>query len=205
LDFTVFYLKLFRFKQKKLSTMKYLISLILTFVSFTIAAQSSKVSEETILANFYTSALTKGQSYSWLNYLTNQIGGRMSGTVAAEKAVKWGEKTMLAAGFDKVWLQPVTVPHWERGEKEVAYYTFKNKKIKVPITALGNSIATPKKGITAEIIEVKSMEEADKLGHQLKGKIVFFNAFMKSSHIRPFSGYGETAGTRVNSAKAVGK
>ena len=36
------------------------------------------------------------------------------------------------------------------------------------------AIATPKNGVTAEVIEVKSLDEAEELGDQLKGKIVFF-------------------------------
>ena len=141
--------------------MKYFFSLFLSMISITTFSQSIKVADEMALTDFHLSALTQGKSYEWLDYLSNQIGGRMSGTVAAEKAVKWAENTMINAGFDKVWLQPVMVPHWERGVKEVAYYTVNNKKITVPICALGNSIATSKKGITAEIIEVKSIAEAE--------------------------------------------
>lgn len=185
--------------------MKYCFAFLFAFISVSINAQSLKVSDEKTLADFYTYALTQGKSYEWLQHLTTQIGGRMPGTVAADKAVKWVEKTMLDAGFDKVWLQPVMVPHWERGDKEVAYYTINNKKINLPIAALGNSIATPKKGLLAEVVEVKSIAEAENLGEKLRGKIVFFNAVMKSSHIRPFTGYSETAGMRVNGAKAVGK
>lgn len=185
--------------------MKYFFSLLLSVICISISAQTTKIDDEKALSEFHLSALTQGKSYEWLKYLSNQIGGRMPGTLAADKAVKWGEETMKNAGFDKVWLQPVMVPHWERGEKEKAYYTLGNKKVEVPICALGNSIATPKKGISAEVIEVKSITEAEQLGYQLKGKIVFFNAPMRSSNIRPFTSYGETAGIRVNSAKAVGK
>ncbi|MDP2088836.1 MAG: M20/M25/M40 family metallo-hydrolase [Flavobacteriaceae bacterium] len=185
--------------------MKYLIPLFLSMISITTFSQSIKVADEKALTDFHFAALTQGKSYEWLTYLSNQIGGRMSGTVSAEKAVKWAEATMKNAGFDKVWLQPVMVPHWERGTKEVAYYTLNKKKIKVPIAALGNSIATPKSGIAAQIVEVKSIAEAEKLGTALKGKIVFFNVPMKTTNLRPFTSYGETAGIRVNSANVVGK
>ncbi|MDP3353579.1 MAG: M20/M25/M40 family metallo-hydrolase [Flavobacteriaceae bacterium] len=185
--------------------MNYFFSLLFSVITITATSQSIKIDDEKALVDFHLTALTNGKSYEWLSYLSNKIGGRMSGTTSAEKAVIWGESTMKEAGFDKVWLQPVTVPHWERGEKEVAYYTFNNKKINVPICALGNSIATQKKGITAEIIEVKSIDEAEKLGNLLKGKIVFFNVPMKSSNLRTGTSYGETAGIRVNSARIIGK
>ncbi len=71
------------------------------------------------------------------------------------KQLNGGEKVMKEAGFDKVWLQPIMVPHWVRGEKEEAYFTINNKKYNVPICALGGSIPTPENGIEAEVIEVK--------------------------------------------------
>ena len=46
-----------------------------------------------------------------------------------QKAVEWGEKVMKEVGLDSVWLQPVMVPHWVRGEKEVANYTVNGTKI----------------------------------------------------------------------------
>ena len=86
-------------------------------------------------------------------------------------AVRWGEAEMKAAGFDKVWLQEVMVPHWERGQKEygelLGYGQFE-------ILALGGSIATPDAGITAQVVEVSDFEEMKKLGADfIKGKIVF--------------------------------
>lgn len=108
--------------------MKYFLSLLLSVLTYTASSQSIKIDDEKALVDFHHTALTQSKSYEWLNYLSNNIGPRMSGTVGADKAVKWGESTMKEAGFDKVWLQPVTVPHWERGEKEIAYYYFNNKK-----------------------------------------------------------------------------
>ena len=80
---------------------------------------------------------------------------------------------MKEVGLDSVWLQPVMVPHWVRGEKEVATYTINGVQKNVPICALGFSVATPKSGVLAEVIEVKSLEEAKALGDKMEGKIVF--------------------------------
>ena len=63
---------------------------------------------------------------------------------------------MKDIGLDSVWLQPVMVPHWVRGEKEEAFYTIKGEQKNVPICALGFSIATPSNGLTGEVIEVTS-------------------------------------------------
>lgn len=153
----------------------------------------------------FNSALTQGKSYEWLRDLTSNVGGRMSGSPEAAKAVLWGEKVMKEAGLDSVWLQPAIVPHWIRGEKEVANYRFNGLKIDIAICALGGSIATPVSGITAEVIEVKSIAEAEALGEKLRGKIVFFNRPFDDTLINTFSAYGGCVDQRVNGAATVGK
>ena len=110
--------------------------------------------DSTQIKAIFDAALTNGQAYEWLRDLTQNIGGRLSGSPEAQQAVEWSEQLMKDQGFDKVWLQPVMVPHWVRGEKEVANYTVNGIKINVPVCALGGSVATPKEGISGEIIEV---------------------------------------------------
>lgn len=152
----------------------------------------------------FNTALTNGQAYEWLRELTTDIGARMSGSPQAQQAVEWGEQLMKNEGFDKVWLQPVMVPHWVRGEKEVANYSMNGQKINVPICALGGSIATPSSGITAEVIEVQSVEEAEKLGDKLKGKIVFFNRPFDATLINTFAAYSGCVKQRSQGAKTAG-
>jgi hypothetical protein len=161
--------------------------------------------DSTIIKQLFTTSLTNGQSYQWLEVLSNQIGGRLSGSPQAQQAVEWGENLMKELKFDKVWLQPMMVPHWVRGEKEEAYFTVENTKFEVPICALGGSIATPNTGVTGEVIEVQSLEEAEKLGEQLRGKIVFFNRPFDDAQIHSFKAYGGCVDQRVNGAKVSGK
>ena len=161
--------------------------------------------DSTNIKQFFNSALTQGKSYEWLRDLTQNIGGRLSGSPEAQKAVEWGEKVMKEVGLDSVWLQPVMVPHWVRGEKEEAYYTVNGTKKEVPICALGFSVATPKNGIRAEVIEVKSSEEAEQLGDQMKGKIVFFNRPFDNTLINTFRAYGGCVDQRVGGAAVFGK
>ena len=161
--------------------------------------------DSTNIKQFFNSALTQGKSYEWLRDLTQNIGGRLSGSPEAQKVVEWGEKVMKEVGLDSVWLQPVMVPHWVRGEKEEAYYTVNGTKKEVPICALGFSVATPKNGIRAEVIEVKSLEEAEQLGDQMKGKIVFFNRPFDNTLINTFRAYGGCVDQRVGGAAVCGK
>ncbi len=72
------------------------------------------------LRKIYDAALTEGKAYDWLNYLSNQIGGRLSGSVQAQQAVDYTKAQMDSLGFDRVWLQPVLVPKWVRGTPEYA-------------------------------------------------------------------------------------
>ena len=152
-------------------------------------SDQEKVDAENI-KNFFDAALTEGQSYEWLRDLTSNVGGRLSGSPEAQKAVEWGEALMREIGLDSVWLQPVMVPHWVRGAKEVANYRINGKLKQVPICALGFSVATPSNGVTAEVIEVKSLEEAEALGLKMKDKIVFFNRPFDNTLINTFKAYG---------------
>ena len=161
--------------------------------------------DSTQIKHIFNTALTEGKSYEWLRDLTTNVGSRLSGSEGAAKSVYWGESLMKKIGLDSVWLQPVMVPHWVRGEKEVANYIFNGQKINVPVCALGGSIATPNNGITAEVIEVKSLEEAKKLGNKANGKIVFFNGAFDNKLINTFRAYGGCVGQRFGGAATVGK
>lgn len=161
--------------------------------------------DSTNIKSLFNSALTEGQSYEWLRDLTSNIGGRLSGSPEAQKAVEWGEALMREVGLDSVWLQPIMVPHWVRGEKEIANYKVNGKKKNVPICALGFSVATPKNGVTAEVIEVKSLKEAEDLGEKMRGKIVFFNRPFDNTLINTFRAYGGCVDQRVQGAAVCGK
>jgi len=88
----------------------------------------------------------------------------------------------------------------------VAYIIVNNKKTTVPVCALGGSIATPKKGITAEVIEVHSIEELKDLGtEKIKGKIVFYNRPMDNAQIESMHAYGGAVDQRYGGAAAASK
>ncbi|WKD84936.1 Bacterial leucyl aminopeptidase [Polaribacter huanghezhanensis] len=161
--------------------------------------------DATIIKEIFDTALLNGKSHEWLRDLTTNVGGRLSGSPEAAMAVKWGEHVMKEAGLDSVWLQPAMVPHWIRGEKEVAYYISDGKKFDMAVCALGGSISTPRDGVMAEVIEVKSIKEAEALGAIAKGKIIFFNRPFDNTLINTFSAYGGSVDQRGSGAKTVGK
>lgn len=151
-------------------------------------------------------SLQDNKGYSWLKELC-EIGPRLSGSDNSLKAIKWAEKKMLESKFDSVWLQPVMVPHWVRGklEEAVIVNSKKFKKEKLTITALGSSVATPKNGITAEVIEVKTLDEAAGLGDKAKGKIVFYNRPFDNGLVSSMEGYGKAVDQRSSGAAVASK
>jgi hypothetical protein len=186
--------------------MKIIIKLFifLFFVSAT-AQNSNFKNDSTQLRKIYTESLTNGKSYNWLDYLSNKIGARLAGSEGDKKAVIWGKQELDKLGLDKVWLQPVTVPHWERGKKEEARIETQYGNFNVTICALGGSIATPVNGILAEVIEVKSLAEVDSLGEKVKGKIVFYNRPMPADKIETMRAYGASVDQRYSGAQVAGK
>ncbi|MGZ3874294.1 MAG: M20/M25/M40 family metallo-hydrolase [Mucilaginibacter sp.] len=176
------------------------------FTLFTVLILTSgllKAQDSLMIRKIYDEELVNGQSYSNLHYLCKNIGQRLSGSANAQKAVEWGKKLMESYGFDRVFLQPVMVPHWVRGAKEEGAIIKGDKRISVHIAALGMSVATPKNGITAQVIELHSLKELETLGKDaIKGKIVFFNRPFDPKFIETLWAYG-TAGDQRNAGPAA--
>ena len=166
----------------------------------------AKAQDSLMVRKIYDEELINGQSYSNLHYLCKNIGQRISGSANAQKAVEWGKKLMESYGFDKVFLQPVMVPHWVRGAKEEGAIIKGDKKISVHIAALGMTVATPKNGLTAPIIEVQSLKELETLGADvIKGKIVFFNRPFDPKFIETLRAYGTAGDQRFAGPAAAAK
>ena len=97
-----------------------LLILIAILISHNTIAQNERLRDSTVIRSIFDMALLDGKSYEWLDYLSNEIGGRLSGSLEAELAVKYTEAKLNELGLDKVWLQPVMVPKWTRGVAEYA-------------------------------------------------------------------------------------
>jgi hypothetical protein len=173
------------------------------FIGFSLFAQNP---DSVIIRKIYDEALSNGHAYKNLEYLCKQIGPRLSGSTNAQKSVDWTKKLMEDYGFDRVYLQELMVPVWERGAKEEAYILDGKIKIPVPIAALGGSIATSAKGITAPILEVQNFEELKALGADIvKGKIIFFNRPFDPKLFNTFSAYSGAVNQRSQGAIEAAK
>lgn len=167
----------------------------------------AQTEDEKQLRNIYNAALTKGKAYDWLNYLSNQIGGRLSGSVQAEQAVEYMRSQLDSMGLDRVWLQPVMVPKWVRGTPEFAYFeSTPGVTTNIPICALGGSVATKPGGLKANVIEVQGIEDLEALGREkIEGKIVFYNRPFDQTLIKTFQAYSGCVDQRYSGAAEASK
>ena len=183
--------------------------LIISVSLLTLNLSNSQTSQENsvFIDKIYDEALSNGKSYEWLDYLSNQIGGRLSGSINYERSVKWGKEELDLLEIDSVWLQPVMVPKWVRGAPEYAHIeTRPGNNISVPIVALGGSISTPSIGISANVVEVKSFKELRDIGRDsVSGKIVFFNRPMDVTLINTFQAYSGSVNQRTQGAVQAAK
>jgi len=180
----------------------------LFLIAFTFTSYSQNPNSDSVFINkIYNEALSNGKSYEWLDYLSNQIGGRLSGSVNYDRSVKWGKEQLELIDIDSVWLQPVMVPKWVRGAPEYAHIeTRPGNNISVPIAALGGSISTPSIGIFANVIEVKSFNELRELGKDsVSGRIVFYNRPMDETLINTFEAYGGSVDQRTRGTAEAAK
>lgn len=161
----------------------------------------------TAIRNIYNKALTEGKSYSMLEHLTLRIGHRLSGSPGAAAAVEWTRQVMSEFS-DTVWLQPVMVPHWVRGQKEIARIVNSKKRgtLDLSVCALGGSVGTGAGGISSGVVEVKNFDELKALGQKgVQGKIVFFNRAFDQTMINTFSAYGGAVNQRASGPSEAAK
>jgi Zn-dependent M28 family amino/carboxypeptidase len=145
-----------------------------------------------IPARLVGAAVTEGKVLATLEELSDTVGPRPAGSPGAQAAVEWALRTFKADGL-KAWTEPVLVPVWVRGVETgevVAAPPALNQTLH--LTALGNSAPTPPNGVTAELVEVSSLEELEGLGEAVRGKLVLLQHAMAEA-----KGYGEAARLRT--------
>lgn len=166
------------------------ISILLQNMAFA-QNESSKTIEK-----IYDNALTTRVAYNQLGLLCEKAPGRLIGTANSFIAVDLMKKYLQELGADTVFLQPFSSPAWICHSVSASMH-MNNHEIPLNVVALGSSGSTPKKGIRAEIIEVKSLDEVRNLGREkIEGKIVFYNRPMNPTYFNTFRAYGEAVDQR---------
>jgi carboxypeptidase Q len=191
--------------------------LVLPGVSFCQAQSSSTSPSRSIPAQLKgelialrDAALADDYPYEQAAHLTDSIGPRPVGSLAAEAAVEYVAHELRRLGL-QVQLEEVQVPHWIRGvdRAELVEYAGQAQGTtqNVVLTALGGTVPTPSSGITADIVVAKTFDGLKAMGREaVAGKIVLFNVpFDKEKAASGMAGeaYGEAVAYRASGPKAA--
>jgi carboxypeptidase Q len=172
---------------------------ILYLLSLTVLYTPVRSQEQVIEAIFHE-ALTSHIAYENLRVLCETTEGRIAGSPAAAAAVEFTRQIMENMDLDTVYLQEMTVPNWKRGEPEIGrIISSRSGNQDISVIALGLSVGTGPHGVSAEVVEVMSLEQLEKLGRKrIEGKIVFFNRPMDQRHYDTFEAYSGAVDQRVH-------
>ncbi len=108
-----------------------------------------------------------------LRTLTDEIGGRVTGSAAADKAVDWAVEAFRHAGVDEVLTENFTLSAgWAEGRTHLTVVS--TEPFPVHLVSMGWSPATPEGGLTADVIDVGAGQESDfkHAGESVKGAIL---------------------------------
>ncbi len=124
-----------------------------------------------------------------LRRLTDEVGGRVTGTPEMAKAVEWGVAAFRAAGVDvhtEKYMLPVT---WSEGDTRLELPD--PVKFPVRLKAEGWSPATPAGGMEANVIDVNYGNEDDfrKAAGRVKGAILLVHSDIGSTWADLFNEY----------------
>jgi hypothetical protein len=188
--------------------MKNLIPAILLVLSTSYAYTQS---DEIIMHNIYLDELSSSPVYGNLKYLTKEIGNRINGSPKLSAAIEFTRQLMINYEFDTVYLQPVMVPHWIRGNDEIVKIINSPSigSLNLNCIALGNSIGTGNDGVTGEVIEINGFEELKRTDKSfIDGKIVFLNQPADNGIINIMEAYSKlmpmrTLGASLASSKGA--
>ncbi|WP_202844150.1 M28 family peptidase [Luteimonas saliphila] len=135
-------------------------------------------------------ALADDTGWKIVESLTTEVGPRLAGSEADARAVAWAQAKFRELGFDRVWIEPVRFPTWERRSEHAA--VLGENAQPVVVTALGGS---PGGTVEAQIVRFESMEalQAAPAG-SLAGRIAFVDFDMQRT--RDGSGYGKAGAVR---------
>ncbi len=139
----------------------------------TISAAAVKTAEQ-----LRDKAMHDDTGYRIVESLTTEIGPRLAGSDADQRARDWAVAKFKALGYDKVYTEEVKYPLWVRRSEHAAIVApFPQSLV---LSALGYSPGTPKGGLTAQVVKFDSLDAlkaADPAS--VKGKIVYIGYRMQ--------------------------
>ena len=123
------------------------------------------------------SALSPSPLEENLRYLSDTIGGRVTGTSSADRAADWGVQAFRHAGVDDVHTEKFTIPiGWSEGHTHLEILS--PAPFLVRLVSIGWSPPTPEGGITADVVDAGMGDDAGfaKAGPAAKDAIVLIHS-----------------------------
>lgn len=116
-------------------------------------------------------ALESDLGFDIVESLTTEIGPRLGGSEAEERARVWGKELGESLGFDKVTIEEFTMPFWDRGHLHISLTSPYQQELYG--TALGGA-APSKESINADVVYFRDIHAlTDVKDGALQGKIAF--------------------------------
>lgn len=171
--------------------MKLLLSIALVVYVYSSVAQSAefKLNAEysATAEKLIEVAQSSSLAFDIVESLTTDVGPRLGGSKAEQRARTWAKKLGEELGFDRVSIEPFKMPYWERGELKISLSAPYEQELYG--TALGGS-AGSKQNISAPVRYFRSINEIKSIADDsLRGVIAFIDgdAMVKS---QTGAGYG---------------
>src|SRR5205085_4114367 len=121
--------------------------------------------------------MLNSHAFEFLSELSDSVGGRVTGTPQAQKAIDWGIAKMRSIGLENVHAEKWQLWRgWTRGSAEAELLSPVRHKLHVD--AMGWTGSTPASGAEGEIVAVNmfDLDQETKNVSRLKGKIVLMVA-----------------------------
>jgi Zn-dependent M28 family amino/carboxypeptidase len=155
-----------------------------------------------VAAKILATARADRSGYQRLAELTDRIGARLAGSPELDRAILWAAQALKADGQD-VRTEKVMVPVWRRGAEAARIVSPVSRQVQ--LLGLGGSVSTPKGGITAPVVVVKSFDELEARAAEVKGAIVLFDVAMRPYDPVRGSDYGAVVPYRTQGASRAAK
>ncbi len=140
-------------------------------------------------------ALADDHGWELLASLCDEVGQRLDGSEGQRRAIAWAVARLEEAGLENVHVEPVTVPHWVRGDESATLLAPYRQSL--PVIGLGGTVGTPPGGIEADVLVIADFAELEARADEAAGRIVLFDP--------PWEGYGRTVRYRIGGADAAAR
>jgi hypothetical protein len=148
-------------------------------------------------------ALGPSPLYENLRRLTDEIGGRQTGTPAMARAITWATDAFHQAGVDSVHTEDYTIPvNWAEGATRLEVLSA--TPFPVRLVSIGWVPPTPAGGITANVVDVGVGQPEDfaRIGGAARGAIVLVHTELLQTLDELFAEYMQAPGIIDRSVNA---